>query len=277
MRLAAGSGMRAEVVGVIVALALSGCGSRNSDALGGDMVEELSSLAIPQADGFSVMSGDDGWRMIQVIGENARVDFLIASHLRDFAHELDSTIEFYCIGERKLMHSGAKRELRRLGLKECVIEDSARSLTVLNPGLSSKDEFVCLVDSSGLILASGNPLRPRERQPYYDAVNRGMPTGSVELSCRDFQLGKLPGDTVIERVVKLMNTGAVPVKVYGDWRSCGCTGVTIAGNYIEPGDSAVVELTYTPSKPGKFTSAVFLYTSAEGSPHIVKLTSVVED
>ncbi len=70
---------------------------------------------------------------------------------------------------------------------------------------------------------------------------------------------------------RFVNTGDEPVSVVGATATCGCTVPKYSDTPTEPGDTAVIEVSYDPSgRPGRFTKQVYVRTSA--SPERVKLT-----
>lgn len=70
---------------------------------------------------------------------------------------------------------------------------------------------------------------------------------------------------------RFVNIGDEPVAVVGATATCGCTVPKFSDAPTEPGDTAVIEVSYDPSgRPGRFSKQVYVRTSA--SPERVKLT-----
>lgn len=70
---------------------------------------------------------------------------------------------------------------------------------------------------------------------------------------------------------RFVNNGDEPVSVVGATATCGCTVPKYSDTPTEPGDTAVIEVSYDPSgRPGRFSKQVYVRTSA--SPERIKLT-----
>lgn len=86
----------------------------------------------------------------------------------------------------------------------------------------------------------------------------------------DEDMGKVTSDFV------LVNDGDAPLIIYAARASCGCTVPAFTSDPIEPGDSAVVKVTYDPAgRPGKFSKRVKVETNCEPAQQILTINGTV--
>ena len=63
--------------------------------------------------------------------------------------------------------------------------------------------------------------------------------------------------------LRLVNTGNEPLLIVKAQAGCGCTGINYPQAPIEPGDTALVNISYNPSgRPGEFSKEVVIHTNA---------------
>ncbi len=76
---------------------------------------------------------------------------------------------------------------------------------------------------------------------------------------------------------RFTNTGDAPLVILSATTSCGCTKPTFPKEPVEPGDTAVVRITYNPAgRPGEFDKNITVKSnSAKGAKARLKISGVV--
>ena len=76
--------------------------------------------------------------------------------------------------------------------------------------------------------------------------------------------------------MRVVNTGTQPLLIVKAQAGCGCTAVTYPESPIEPGDTAVVGITYNPSgRPGQFSKQVLILTNTMPKRTVLEITGNV--
>ena len=72
--------------------------------------------------------------------------------------------------------------------------------------------------------------------------------------------------------MRVVNTGTDPLLIIKAQAGCGCTGISYPDSPIQPGDTAVVDITYNPSgRPGQFTKQVLIFTNTSPKRTILEI------
>lgn len=112
-------------------------------------------------------------------------------------------------------------------------------------------------------------------------VNPKAPTpasqAELALEKTEFNLGNLqPGQTAIQKVI-LKSVGKEELRITAIRSDCNCVTHNII-NSIQPGESAILELKYTPRQRGSLTENVMIYSNDGKIPtHIIKLKAFVAE
>jgi hypothetical protein len=69
-------------------------------------------------------------------------------------------------------------------------------------------------------------------------------------------------DGKVTCTMRVVNTGNAPLLIVKAQAGCGCTGINYPEAPIEPGDTALVDISYNPSgRPGEFSKEVLIHTN----------------
>ncbi|MBR5169447.1 MAG: DUF1573 domain-containing protein [Muribaculaceae bacterium] len=83
-------------------------------------------------------------------------------------------------------------------------------------------------------------------------------------------------DGKVRCAMRLVNTGDAPLIIVKAQVGCGCTGISFPESPIQPGDTAMVNLSYDPSgRPGKFSKQAMIFTNAEPKRTTIEITGNV--
>ena len=76
---------------------------------------------------------------------------------------------------------------------------------------------------------------------------------------------------------RFTNTGDAPLVILSVTTSCGCTKPTFPKEPIEPGDTAIVKVTYNPTgRPGEFDKNITVKSNSQKTPKSrLKISGVV--
>lgn len=76
--------------------------------------------------------------------------------------------------------------------------------------------------------------------------------------------------------MRMVNSGTEPLIIVKAQAGCGCTSINYPETPIEPGDTAVVAITYNPSgRPGQFSKQVIIFTNTAAKRTILEITGNV--
>ena len=76
--------------------------------------------------------------------------------------------------------------------------------------------------------------------------------------------------------MRVVNTGNEPLLIVKAQVGCGCTGITYPETPIQPGDTALVGITYNPSgRPGQFSKQAIIFTNTEIKRTILEISGNV--
>lgn len=76
--------------------------------------------------------------------------------------------------------------------------------------------------------------------------------------------------------IRYVNTGSQPLLVDRVKASCGCTGITVVGDPIAPGDTASILISYNPAgRPGRFDKSVRVWMTGEEEPKVLRIHGLV--
>lgn len=76
--------------------------------------------------------------------------------------------------------------------------------------------------------------------------------------------------------MRVTNTGNEPLLIIKSQVGCGCTGIGYPETPIQPGDTAVVDITYNPSgRPGQFSKQAIIFTNTSSKRSVLEITGNV--
>ena len=76
--------------------------------------------------------------------------------------------------------------------------------------------------------------------------------------------------------MRVVNTGNEPLLIVKAQVGCGCTGITYPETPIQPGDTALVGITYNPSgRPGQFSKQAIIFPNTEIKRTILEISGNV--
>ncbi|MDW8296685.1 MAG: DUF1573 domain-containing protein, partial [Raineya sp.] len=105
------------------------------------------------------------------------------------------------------------------------------------------------------------------------------PASQAELAIEktEYNLGNLqPGQTAIQKIT-LKSVGKEELRITAIRSDCNCVTHNII-NSIQPNESAVLELKYTPRQKGNLTENVMIYSNDGKTPmHLIKLRAFVSE
>jgi hypothetical protein len=94
--------------------------------------------------------------------------------------------------------------------------------------------------------------------------------GQIELSETQSDWGTVSNRTVASRDYEVRNTGTGPLEITGVSTSCGCTMAQVSDSRLEPGETAVLKVTYDPQvhngATGEFLRMVYLRSDDPDTP-----------
>lgn len=136
-----------------------------------------------------------------------------------------------------------------------------------------------LLDRDNRVVAVGNPVHnPKVKELYLNIVG-GKSSAKVEtkqttalLSEREVNFGSFPMAEKQERIVRLKNTGNVPLVIHGVDTSCGCTRVEYSKLPVRPGEEAKLLIVYEADEAGHFRKTVDVYCNTADAPLRIVVT-----
>lgn len=136
-----------------------------------------------------------------------------------------------------------------------------------------------LLDRDNRVVAVGNPVHnPKVKELYLNIVG-GKSSAKVEtkqttalLSEREVNFGSFPMAEKQERIVRLKNTGNVPLVIHGVDTSCGCTRVEYSKLPVRPGEEAKLLIVYEADEAGHFRKTVDVYCNTADAPLCIVVT-----
>jgi hypothetical protein len=99
---------------------------------------------------------------------------------------------------------------------------------------------------------------------------------TIEVLNESLHLGSFNFSETREGVFEIKNTGDNPLIILDASTSCGCTGVTWPKKPVAPGDTARVQITYTPNARGRFSKSVDLYCNTVPPLTVLRLDGDIE-
>ena len=76
--------------------------------------------------------------------------------------------------------------------------------------------------------------------------------------------------------MRVVNTGTEPLIIVRAQAGCGCTAITYPETPIQPGDTAVVGITYNPAgRPGQFSKQALIFTNTTPKRTVLEITGNV--
>ncbi|MBR5725911.1 MAG: DUF1573 domain-containing protein [Muribaculaceae bacterium] len=83
-------------------------------------------------------------------------------------------------------------------------------------------------------------------------------------------------DGKVTCAMRVVNTGNDPLLIIKAQAGCGCTGINYPEAPIQPGDTAVVNITYNPSgRPGQFNKQAIIFTNTVTRRSVLEITGNV--
>ena len=94
--------------------------------------------------------------------------------------------------------------------------------------------------------------------------------GQIELSETKSDWGRVSNRAVASRDYEVRNTGTGPLEITGVSTSCGCTMAQVSDSRLEPGETAVLTVTYDPlvhnGATGEFLRMVYVRSDDPDTP-----------
>ncbi|MCQ2238974.1 MAG: DUF1573 domain-containing protein [Bacteroidaceae bacterium] len=146
------------------------------------------------------------------------------------------------------------------------------------------DSFhVFLLDEQNKVRVIGNPvLNPTLKELYLQVITgkkEDMTTPDptrASVSDSLLELGTLRLGTPVKRSVGISNIGRNALLIKDVITSCDCVRATPSSEAVNPGESAEIQIEFTPEEAGEFFKDVYIYCNAEDSPVCVQIHGNVE-
>ena len=91
------------------------------------------------------------------------------------------------------------------------------------------------------------------------------PLLSVDAEAHDF--GTIPGTETVDHIFTVTNKGAQPLDITRVQTSCGCTAAMLDNQFLKPGETTRLKVTFDPrGRRGKQSRTVYLHSNDPKTP-----------
>lgn len=160
--------------------------------------------------------------------------------------------------------NGIKPILRRESFSYPICIDIANDLYKLNhfPGNMMFQTF--LVDANNRAKVIGNPIHnPLVKDLYLKEIagvkSITLPVTIIRSDSTEYHYDSVGENETVNKKVTLYNTGKEVFHIKGVTTSCDCITVKYGWEEIQPGESAVITVSYKAEEPGDFWRAITIY------------------
>ena len=108
-----------------------------------------------------------------------------------------------------------------------------------------------------------------------DSATR-RPTTTIELLEKKLHLGTFNISEVRNGRFRIRNSGEKPLIILDAAASCNCTTLLWPRKPVSPGDTAVIQVTYTASERGRFAKTIDLYCNTSPSLTTLHIDGYIE-
>ena len=103
------------------------------------------------------------------------------------------------------------------------------------------------------------------------------PAAHLELEGRSVDVGVIPTDTIVERVMRIRNTGDAPLVIKRIFAECGCTTPSSPKDPILPGEWGEIKVRFNSKgrPPGEFRKVLRIRSNADNSRELFYIRGTV--
>ncbi|MCQ2239973.1 MAG: DUF1573 domain-containing protein [Bacteroidaceae bacterium] len=104
-------------------------------------------------------------------------------------------------------------------------------------------------------------------------------TDSTRASVSDnlLELGALKPGIPVKRSVEISNVGRNALLIKDLVTSCDCVKATLSAETVNSGESAEIQIEFTPEETGEFFKDVYIYCNTEDSPVCIQIHGNVDE
>lgn len=103
-------------------------------------------------------------------------------------------------------------------------------------------------------------------------------TDSTRASVSDslLELGTLTLGAPVKRSVEISNVGRNALLIKDLVTSCDCVKATLSAETVNSGESAEIQIEFTPEETGEFFKDVYIYCNTEDSPICIQIHGYID-
>lgn len=186
---------------------------------------------------------------------------------KDLINEVDSLSEtdipFLFFFQTKNV-SEIRHILRCDNFANPVCIDTADDLYKLNRFPSNMMFQTFLVDAGNRVKVIGNPIHNLSVKELYLKEIAGIKSTAwsvtvIQLDSTEYHYDTVGENETVDKKITLYNAGKEVFRIKGVTTSCDCMMVNYGWNEIQPGESAVMTVSYKAEEPGDFWRTITVY------------------
>ena len=154
--------------------------------------------------------------------------------------------------------------LRRDGFSHPVCIDTSDNLYKLNRFPKNLMFQTFLVDAGNRVKVIGNPVHNLSVKDLYLKEIAGIestawPVTVIQPDSTEYHYGTIGGNETVDKGITLYNAGKEVFRIKGVTTSCDCMTVNYGWDEIQPGENAVMTVSYKAEEPGDFWRTITVY------------------
>lgn len=134
---------------------------------------------------------------------------------------------------------------------------------------SNASEPVKVLKITGNVLRDPNKMAEAESNKGFTLAGAEKP--AITLVEKEFNYGTLEVGKSVTRTFKYTNTGKADLQIKNVFSSCRCTKFKTSHDFLKPGDTGEIEITYTPGKASEAPEKLYIASNAPYSAQNVIL------
>ena len=175
----------------------------------------------------------------------------------------DTDIPFLFFFQTKNV-SEVRHILRRDGFAHPVCVDTADNLYRLNRFPNNLMFQTFLLDAGNRVKVIGNPVHNLSVKDLYLKEIAGIesaawPVTVIQPDSTEYHYGTVGGNETVDKRITLYNAGKEVFRIKGVTTSCECMTVNYGWDEIQPGEYAVMTVSYKAEEPGDFWRTITVY------------------
>lgn len=132
----------------------------------------------------------------------------------------------------------------------------AKSITVT----SNASESIKILKITGNVIQDPNRMAEAESKSGFSLAGADQP--ALSLGAKEYNFGTLELGQSITRKFKYTNSGKADLKIKNVYSKCRCTKFKSSHDFLKPGETAELEITFTPTKASEEGEKIYIASNA---------------